>query len=87
MNSHTMHETSSVLVDPVTRSMTSSHQAAPGWVSSDASRVMAKGTGLTKGFVGQKNTFTVDGSKAGTDIYIQQGAFTKCFEWKISFLF
>ena len=60
-----MHETSSVMVDPVTRSVTSSQQAAPGWASSDASRVVAKGLGLTKAFVGQKNSFSVDCSKAG----------------------
>lgn len=60
-----MHETSSVLVDPVTRSVTASQQAAPGWASSDASRVVAKGLGLNKGFIGQKNTFSVDCSKAG----------------------
>lgn len=66
VNSHSMHETSSVLVDPVTRSVTTSQQAAPGWGSSDASRVVAKGLGLNKGFIGQKNTFSVDCSKAGT---------------------
>lgn len=65
VNSHSMHETSSVLVDPVTRSVTTSQQAAPGWASSDASRVVAKGLGLNKGFIGQKNTFSVDCSKAG----------------------
>lgn len=65
VNSHSMHETSSVLVDPVTRSVTTSQQAAPGWGSSDASRVVAKGLGLNKGFIGQKNTFSVDCSKAG----------------------
>lgn len=60
-----MHETSSVLVDPVSRSMTTSQQAAPGWGTSDASRVVAKGLGLTKGFISQKNSFSVDCSKAG----------------------
>lgn len=65
VSSHSMHETSSVLVDPVTRSVTSSQQAAPGWASSDASRVVAKGLGINKGFIGQKNTFSVDCSKAG----------------------
>lgn len=33
--------------------------------ASDASKVVAKGLGLNKGFVGQKNSFTVDCSKAG----------------------
>lgn len=58
-----MHETSSVLVDPVTRAISCSQQAVPA--QSDASKVVAKGLGLTKGFIGQKNTFSVDCSKAG----------------------
>lgn len=71
MTSHSMHETSSVLVDPVTRSVTSTQQAAPGWGgSSDASRVVAKGLGLTKGFINQKNSFSVDCSKAGMSSYV-----------------
>lgn len=63
-----MHETSSVLVDPVTRGVTSTQQAAPGWGGSDASRVVAKGLGLTKGFINQKNSFSVDCSKAGMSL-------------------
>ncbi|XP_016373545.1 filamin-A-like isoform X1 [Sinocyclocheilus rhinocerous] len=70
VNSHSMHETSSVLVDPVTRSVTTSQQAAPGWGSSDASRVVAKGLGINKGFIGQKNTFSVDCSKAGRNMLL-----------------
>ncbi|XP_077070546.1 filamin-A isoform X2 [Siphateles boraxobius] len=70
VNSHSMHETSSVLVDPVTRSVTTSQQAAPGWAGSDASRVVAKGLGLNKGFIGQKNTFSVDCSKAGRNMLL-----------------
>uniref|UniRef100_A0A8C1F8L6 Filamin A, alpha (actin binding protein 280) n=1 Tax=Cyprinus carpio carpio TaxID=630221 RepID=A0A8C1F8L6_CYPCA len=70
VNSHSMHETSSVLVDPLTRSVTSSQQAAPGWGSSDASRVVAKGLGLNKGFIGQKNSFSVDCSKAGRNMLL-----------------
>lgn len=58
-----MHETSSVMVDPVTRAISCSHQGAP--TQSDASKVVAKGLGLTKGFIGQKNSFSVDCSKAG----------------------
>lgn len=61
--SHSMHETSSVLVDPVTRAISCSQQGAP--TQSDASKVVAKGLGLTKGFIGQKNSFSVDCSKAG----------------------
>ncbi|XP_041952722.1 filamin-A isoform X1 [Alosa sapidissima] len=70
VSSHSNHETSSVMVDPVTRSVTSSQQAAPGWASSDASRVVAKGLGLTKAFVGQKNSFSVDCSKAGRNMLL-----------------
>lgn len=65
MSSHSMHETSSVMVDPVTRAISCSQQAAP--TQSDASKVVAKGLGLTKGFIGQKNSFSVDCSKAGVN--------------------
>lgn len=51
------------MVDPVTRAISCSQQAVP--TQSDASKVVAKGLGLTKGFIGQKNSFTVDCSKAG----------------------
>lgn len=64
MSSHSLHETSSVLVDPVTRAISCTQQGAPA--QSDASKVVAKGLGLSKGFVGQKNSFSVDCSKAGT---------------------
>lgn len=33
--------------------------------ASDASKVVSRGPGLSKAFVGQKNTFTVDCSTAG----------------------
>lgn len=62
-----MHETSSVMVDPVTRAISGSQQATP--THSDASKVTAKGPGLTKAFVGQKNNFCVDCSKAGKSLY------------------
>ena len=51
------------MVDPVTRAISCSQQGAP--TLSDASKVVAKGLGLTKGFIGQKNSFSVDCSKAG----------------------
>ncbi|XP_029102180.1 filamin-A-like isoform X2 [Scleropages formosus] len=66
VRSHSMHETTSVLVDPVSRSITTSQQEEP----SDASRVVAKGLGLTKAFPGQKNSFTVDCSKAGRNMLL-----------------
>ncbi|CAB1330344.1 unnamed protein product, partial [Coregonus sp. 'balchen'] len=55
VSSHSNHETTSITVDPVTR------QDSQG----DASCVTAKGLGLSKGFIGQKNNFSVDCSKAG----------------------
>lgn len=64
---HSLHETSTVLVETVTKATSSvggSYSALPKF-SSDASKVVARGPGLTKAFVGQKNTFTVDCSKAG----------------------
>ncbi|KAA8591193.1 hypothetical protein FQN60_002136 [Etheostoma spectabile] len=68
VSSHSMHETSSVMVDPVTRAISCSQQGAPS--QSDASKVVAKGLGLTKGFVGQKNNFSVDCSKAGRNMLL-----------------
>ncbi|XP_029292513.1 filamin-A isoform X5 [Cottoperca gobio] len=68
VSSHSMHETSSVMVDPVTRAISCSQQAAP--TQSDASKVAAKGMGLTKGFIGQKNSFSVDCSKAGRNMLL-----------------
>uniref|UniRef100_W5NEM8 Filamin A n=1 Tax=Lepisosteus oculatus TaxID=7918 RepID=W5NEM8_LEPOC len=70
VSSHSLHETSSVLVDPISRSSATMQQGAPAWASSDASHVVAKGLGLTKGFVGQKNSFSVDCSKAGRNMLL-----------------
>ncbi|CAK6970914.1 filamin-A isoform X1 [Scomber scombrus] len=68
VSSHSMHETSSVMVDPLTRAITCSQAGAPP--QSDASKVVAKGLGLTKGFIGQKNSFSVDCSKAGRNMLL-----------------
>uniref|UniRef100_A0A3Q3SF82 Filamin A, alpha (actin binding protein 280) n=1 Tax=Mastacembelus armatus TaxID=205130 RepID=A0A3Q3SF82_9TELE len=68
VSSHSMHETSSVMVDPVTRAISCSQHGAPP--QSDASKVVAKGLGLNKGFIGQKNSFTVDCSKAGRNMLL-----------------
>lgn len=35
--------------------------------SSDSSQVVSRGSGLSKAFIGQRNTFTVDCSRAGQD--------------------
>eukprot|EP00062_Callorhinchus_milii_P024180 gi/632983815/ref/XP_007908833.1/ PREDICTED: filamin-B [Callorhinchus milii] len=64
------HETSSVLVESVTKSSISSSYSAVPKFSSDASKVVSRGTGLSKAHVGQKSSFTVDCSKAGTNILL-----------------
>lgn len=40
-------------------------------MTSDASKVVCRGTGLSKALVGQKNNFTVDCSTAGEAIEIK----------------
>uniref|UniRef100_A0A670JMW4 Filamin C n=1 Tax=Podarcis muralis TaxID=64176 RepID=A0A670JMW4_PODMU len=86
---HSLHETSTVLVETVTRASSSSSSSSVGGsysalpkFSSDASKVVARGPGLTKAFVGQKNTFTVDCSKAGTNMLMVgvHGPKTPCDE-------
>uniref|UniRef100_H3C4Z4 Filamin A n=1 Tax=Tetraodon nigroviridis TaxID=99883 RepID=H3C4Z4_TETNG len=62
VSSHSAHETSSVTVDPVTRAISCSPAGASS--QSDASKVLAKGLGLSKAYLGQKNSFSVDCSKA-----------------------
>ncbi|XP_072233218.1 filamin-C-like isoform X6 [Leuresthes tenuis] len=66
---HNLHETSSVLVETVskTSAMGGAFASLPKF-SSDASKVISRGAGLSKAFIGQKNTFTVDCSKAGTNM-------------------
>ncbi|NXK15207.1 FLNA protein, partial [Herpetotheres cachinnans] len=66
---HSLHETSTVLVETVTRGGTAS-RGPPAFgglpkFSSDAGKVVARGPGLATAFLGQKNHFTVDCSKAG----------------------
>ncbi|KAI5617955.1 filamin-C isoform X4 [Silurus asotus] len=80
---HSLHETSSVLVETVTKSstMAGSFASLPKF-SSDASKVVSRGSGLSKAFIGQKNTFTVDCSKAGTNMLMVgvHGPKTPCEE-------
>lgn len=59
------NETSSILVESVTRSSTETCYSAIPKSSSDASKVTSKGAGLSKAFMGQKSSFLVDCSKAG----------------------
>ncbi|XP_064417245.1 filamin-C isoform X3 [Latimeria chalumnae] len=79
---HSLHETSSVLVETVTKSSTVGGYGAMPKFSSDASKVVSRGPGLSKAFVGQKNNFTVDCSKAGTNMLMVgvHGPKTPCEE-------
>ncbi|XP_008571580.1 PREDICTED: filamin-C-like [Galeopterus variegatus] len=81
---HSLHETSTVLVETVTKSSSSqgsSYSSIPKF-SSDASKVVTRGPGLSQAFVGQKNSFTVDCSKAGTNMMMVgvHGPKTPCEE-------
>ncbi|XP_074861976.1 filamin-B isoform X3 [Carettochelys insculpta] len=63
-------ETSSIMVESVTRSSTETCYSAIPKLASDASRVTSRGAGLSKAFVGQKSSFTVDCSKAGSNMLL-----------------
>ncbi|XP_047431701.1 filamin-C-like isoform X4 [Mugil cephalus] len=80
---HSLHETSSVLVETVSKSSAvgGAFTSLPTF-SSDASKVISRGAGLSKAFVGQKNAFTVDCSKAGTNMLMVgvHGPKTPCEE-------
>ncbi|XP_061106613.1 filamin-C isoform X1 [Conger conger] len=80
---HSLHETSSVLVETVTKTSTrgGAFASLPKF-SSDGSKVVSRGAGLSKAFIGQKNTFTVDCSKAGTNMLMVgvHGPKTPCEE-------
>ncbi|CAL8405192.1 unnamed protein product [Arctogadus glacialis] len=86
---HSLHETSSVLVETVTKSSQAAAAAVGGGgfpslpkFSSDASKAVSRGAGLSKAFVGQKNMFTVDCSNAGTNMLMVgvHGPKTPCEE-------
>ncbi|KAM4721013.1 filamin-B isoform 2-T2 [Rhinophrynus dorsalis] len=63
-------ETSSIIVQSVTRATTETTYSALPRFASDASKVTSKGAGLSKAFMGQKSTFTVDCSKAGSNMLL-----------------
>nr|XP_055048216.1 filamin-C isoform X1 [Misgurnus anguillicaudatus] len=68
---HSLHETSSVIVETVTKTskLSGAYSSLAGSKStSDASKVVCHGPGLSKAYVGQKNNFTVDCSNAGTNM-------------------
>uniref|UniRef100_A0A8C6NZ21 Filamin C n=1 Tax=Nothobranchius furzeri TaxID=105023 RepID=A0A8C6NZ21_NOTFU len=85
---HSLHETSSVLVETVTKTSkvggaySSSSSTSSTKMMSDASKVVCRGVGLSKALVGQKNTFSVDCSKAGTNMLMVgvHGPQTPCEE-------
>ncbi|KAF1391122.1 hypothetical protein PFLUV_G00038600 [Perca fluviatilis] len=65
-------ETSTLTVDPAVRASSSSftQSAMPRLGDSDASKVMSRGPGLSKAFVGQRSNFSVDCSKAGKNMLL-----------------
>uniref|UniRef100_A0A669B024 Filamin B n=1 Tax=Oreochromis niloticus TaxID=8128 RepID=A0A669B024_ORENI len=64
-------ETSTLTLDPAIRASSSFTQSAmPRLGDSDASKVVSRGAGLSKAFVGQKSNFTVDCSKAGKNMLL-----------------
>ncbi|XP_040215154.1 filamin-B isoform X2 [Rana temporaria] len=63
-------ETSSIIVQSVTRASTETVYSALPRFTSDASKVTSKGAGLAKAYLGQKSSFTVDCSKAGSNILL-----------------
>ncbi|XP_023265214.1 filamin-B-like isoform X2 [Seriola lalandi dorsalis] len=65
-------ETSTLTVDPAVRASSSSfaQSAMPRLGDSDASKVLSRGPGLSKAFVGQRSSFSVDCSKAGKNMLL-----------------
>ncbi|XP_060897717.1 filamin-B isoform X1 [Labrus mixtus] len=65
-------ETSSLMVDPAIRGSSSSftYSAMPRPGESDASKVLSRGSGLSKAFMGQRSSFSVDCSKAGKNMLL-----------------
>ncbi|XP_036387133.1 filamin-B [Megalops cyprinoides] len=75
-------ETSTLTVDPVTKSTSPSSYSALPQFSSDATKVVSRGPGLSKAYVGQKSSFSVDCSKAGKNMLLVgvHGPNTPCEE-------
>ncbi|KAL9853777.1 filamin-B-like [Geothlypis trichas] len=69
---HSLHETSTVLVEPVVRAGSRGPPSFGGVTKapSDAGQVVARGPGLAAARLGHKNHFTVDCSKAGTNMLL-----------------
>ncbi|XP_066554329.1 filamin B a isoform X1 [Amia ocellicauda] len=81
-------ETSTLMVESVTKSTTTNAYSAMPKFSSDATKVVSKGAGLSKAYVGQKSSFSVDCSKAGKNMLLVgvHGPTTPCEEVSIKHL-
>uniref|UniRef100_A0A2K6R5C3 Filamin A n=1 Tax=Rhinopithecus roxellana TaxID=61622 RepID=A0A2K6R5C3_RHIRO len=82
VSNHSLHETSSVFVDSLTKATCTPQHGVPGPGPADATKVVAKGLGLSKAYIGQKSSFTVDCSKAGNNMLLVgvHGPRTPCEE-------
>ncbi|KAM9443530.1 filamin B a isoform 2-T2 [Clarias gariepinus] len=63
-------ETSTLMVDSAVRATSASSFNAMPRAASDASKVTSRGLGLSKAYVGQKASFSVDCSKAGKNMLL-----------------
>ncbi|XP_047439837.1 filamin-B isoform X1 [Mugil cephalus] len=65
-------ETSTLTMDPAVRASSSglTQSAMPRPADSDASKVLSRGPGLSRAFVGQRSNFSVDCSKAGKNMLL-----------------
>uniref|UniRef100_A0A8D0GGW0 Filamin B n=1 Tax=Sphenodon punctatus TaxID=8508 RepID=A0A8D0GGW0_SPHPU len=82
------NETTSIMVESVTRSTTETCYSAIPKSTSDASKVISRGAGLSRAFVGQKSSFSVDCSKAGSNMLLVgvHGPTTPCEEVSVKHL-
>ncbi|CAH1784407.1 unnamed protein product [Owenia fusiformis] len=81
-----LHEHSAVVVETVTKSSTTQQFSSMARFDSDASKVIAKGTGLNRANVNKTETFSIDGSKAGRNMLMVgiMGPTIPCEEIKIT---
>ncbi|CAM4731422.1 unnamed protein product [Leuciscus chuanchicus] len=75
-------EMSTLMVESVSRSSSVNSYSSSPRAASDASKVLSRGPGLSKAFVGQRAAFTVDCSKAGKNMLLVgvHGPLTPCEE-------
>ncbi|XP_032892502.1 filamin-B isoform X2 [Amblyraja radiata] len=64
------HESSTIMLESVTKSTTTSSYSALPTFSSDSSKVVSSGAGLSTAIVGQKSCFSVDCGRAGSNILL-----------------